>query len=80
MAKPETRIGGTLKTLLKEKSVTQYRMAKDTGLQHATVSRLINDKSGPDISTLITLANYFQVSTDRILGRESSIDRILGRK
>ena len=70
MVKHEIRIGGTLKTFLKEKSVTQYRMAKDTGLQHATVSRLINNKSGPDISTLIILADYFDKTTDEILDRK----------
>ena len=67
---PKTFIGGTLKTLLKKKGVTAYRMAVDTGLQHATVSRLINDKKSLNLQTLLILADYFQVSTDRILGRK----------
>lgn len=71
MSVPKVRIGGTLKTLLKEKGVTQYRMAVDTGITHAAVSRLINDKGGPDTSTLITLADYFDTSTDHILGRDA---------
>ena len=63
------RIGDTLKVLLDEKSVTQYRMAIDLGMTHASVSRIINNKTKPNIDNLEKFADYFGVSTDRILGR-----------
>lgn len=67
--KSKIYIGDTLKTLLDQKGVTQYRMAVDLGMTHAGVSRIINNQTNPNLLTLIKFADYFKVSTDYILGR-----------
>ena len=80
MYQSKIHVGDTLKTLLAKKGITQYRMAVDLGISHASASKLVNNQRTPNAQTILKLADYFQVSTDHILGRESVIDRILGRK
>lgn len=52
--------------------MSQRQLADELDLSNATISRLINGKSRyPDVETLIKLADFFGVTTDYLLGRES---------
>lgn len=55
--------------LLKERGVTAYRVHKDTGIAQSTFSDWKNGKSVPGAEKLKTIADYFDVSVDYILGR-----------
>ena len=60
-----------LRTLLSEKSLTQKVIAENFNTTQQTVSRWLNGQNEPDITTLIKLADFFEVSVDYLLGREN---------
>ncbi|MGP3640400.1 helix-turn-helix domain-containing protein [Lentilactobacillus hilgardii] len=70
---PERQIGERLKALRSELNKTQEEIAKSIGLSRAQYSHFENNRNEPDSSTLVKLANFYQVSTDYLLG--NTIDR-----
>ena len=70
MSQSEIRVGDSLKILLAKKGITQYRMAVDLGISHASASKLVNNKRTPNVQTIVKLADYFGKTTDEILGRK----------
>lgn len=62
--------GERLRTLRKEKGLTQIQFAKDFHIATGTVAMWETSKRMPDSFTLSKLADYFGVSVDYILGRE----------
>lgn len=54
--------------LMEEKGVTAYRVAKDTGITQATLSRWKTGKVSPSIEILQVLAEYFGVTIDYLMG------------
>lgn len=65
-------IGDTLKFLRERTNKTQEETAKALGIKRSTYSHFENNRNNPDNETLIKLANYFDVSTDYLLGRNAS--------
>ena len=61
--------GKTILDLRKQKNVTQDEMAAELGVTAAAVSKWENGYTLPDILMLCALADYFQVTTDALLGR-----------
>ena len=57
-----------IKELRKAKNMTQRQMADALGITERSYQRYEAD-SNPNIETLIKLANFFEVSTDYLLGR-----------
>lgn len=62
-------IGKRIQTLRKEKNITQEVLAAEMGVTVGAVSKWENDISIPDILMLCTLADFFCVTTDHLLGR-----------
>lgn len=60
----------TLKKLRKDKNLTQTELADLFGYSHVAVVKWENGTREPDFATLIKLADYFEVTTDYLLGRE----------
>ena len=58
-----------LKELRKERGITQLKLAMDLGLNQNTVSRYETGAREADYKTLISLADYFDVSVDYLLER-----------
>lgn len=56
--------------LLKERNLTTYRVAKDTGLKQNTFSYWKKGKSNPKVDKLQILANYFDVPLEYFLKDE----------
>ncbi|MCL2343500.1 MAG: helix-turn-helix domain-containing protein [Firmicutes bacterium] len=56
-------------SLLQERKVSSYKLTKDTGLPNGTISKWRNGIQYPSIESLVRLADYFNVSTDYLLGR-----------
>lgn len=50
-----------------EKNITDYRVAKDTGISAATISDWKNGVSTPKADKLMKLAEYFGVSIEYFL-------------
>ena len=57
-------------TLLQQKNVTAYRVAKDTGIPANTFTDWKTGRSKPKVDKLAVLAKYFGVSIEYFLGEE----------
>lgn len=58
----QEKVGCLLRELRKEKRMTQEQMAELFGVTNRTISRWENGINMPDISILVEIANYFEVS------------------
>ena len=63
-------LGKTILELRKQKNVTQEDLAAELGVTAAAVSKWENGYTLPDVLMLCALADYFQVTTDELLGLE----------
>lgn len=59
-----------LKELRKQKGLTLAELGKEVNLKNNTLSRYERGIREPNISTLIKLANLFDVTVDYLIGRE----------
>ncbi|MDE6276069.1 MAG: helix-turn-helix domain-containing protein [Clostridia bacterium] len=57
-----------LKELRKEKNLTQVQLAKATKLTASAISSWENNTRMPNAQAIITLAKFFEVTTDYLLG------------
>ena len=51
--------GETLKEALGDLDITQYRLAKDTGLPHSRITSIIRGRRGITAATALRLGKYF---------------------
>lgn len=62
-------LGKRLKTLRNLKKLSQRELAKQLNIAPSTLAMYEIDKREPDYNTLKKIADFFQVSTDYLLGR-----------
>lgn len=63
-------IGYKVKKLMKQTGTTQSQLAQAIGRDQTAISRIVNGVRCPSLELLIEIADYFDVSTDFLLGRE----------
>ena len=63
----QQRIGAFLKTLRKERALTQEQLAEQFGVTGRTVSRWENGNNLPDLAVLVALADYYDVEIRELL-------------
>ena len=61
-----------LKMLRREKGITQKKLAEIVGTTQQSINKYENHNIEPDISTLITMADYFNISVDYRIGHSES--------
>ncbi|MDU0963582.1 MAG: helix-turn-helix transcriptional regulator [Peptostreptococcus anaerobius] len=61
--------GGRLRTLREEQNLTQTELAKKFNMSPPSISQYEKDIRSPDFTLLLKLADFFDVSTDYLLGR-----------
>ncbi len=66
----QQKIGGFLKKLRKEKNLTQGQLAEQLNVSGRTVSRWETGSNMPDISILVELAEFYDVSIPEIIDGE----------
>lgn len=66
----ELTIGKKLKTLRKERDLTQEEVAAHLGISFQAISKWERGDGYPDITMLPALANYFRVSVDELIGMD----------
>ena len=66
-------IGSKLKQARKEKGVTQEQSAELLGVSRQTISNWENNKSYPDIVSVIKMSDLYSVSLDHLLKEEKSM-------
>lgn len=62
-------LGNRLKNLRKEKKLLQKELAIELNLSQETISLYESNKREPDYATLQKIADFFNVTTDYLLGR-----------
>lgn len=76
---PEDKKGSpfasALRKLMRERGTTQEDLAKVTDKTRQTVSQYTNGISEPGYDTLVKIADFFNVSTDYLLGRTNEPSR-----
>ena len=63
----QIKIGEFLKELRKEKGLTQEQLAEQFNVSRRSVSRWETGNNMPDLSMLITLAEYYEVDVKEII-------------
>ena len=64
------KIGAFLKDLRRERGITQEQLAEELGVSGRTISRWETGNNMPDISLLVEIAEYFDVSIPEIIKGE----------
>ena len=64
------------KSLRKEKGVSQIQLAEALKVSKACISMIEIGKNEPTANTLVRYADFFEVSTDYLLGREDDFGNI----
>lgn len=62
-----------LKELRSDKKCTQQEISNKTEISRSVISEYESGKSEPTASVLVKLANFFDVSTDYLLGRTDEL-------
>lgn len=70
-------IGETIKRMRKEREVTQEEFAELLGVSCQSVSRWENNACYPDIELIPTIAGFFGISTDKLMGIDEDAQREL---
>lgn len=65
-------IGNNILALRKQKNITQEALAAELGVTAAAVSKWEKGYTLPDILMLCALADYFEATTDELLGRSAA--------
>lgn len=72
----QKKIGQFLKTLRKEKNITQEVLAETLNVSSRTVSRWETGSNMPDISLLVVLSEFYQVSIPEIIDGERKSEKM----
>jgi two-component system chemotaxis response regulator CheY len=70
-------VGKKIYELRKSKEMTQEKLASELGVSVAAVSKWETGNSIPDIIMLCSIADYFDVSTDELLGRTKNKKKVI---
>ncbi|MBB4823731.1 transcriptional regulator with XRE-family HTH domain [Sporosarcina luteola] len=70
-------LGQRLKKLRIERNLTQKQLAEKIKVTHVSISGYENGNRYPDTDTLQRLADYFDVSTDYLLGRSELLSHTI---
>lgn len=65
------------KSLRKEKGLSQVELAQALNVSKACISMIEIGKNEPTANTLIRYANFFECSTDYLLGREDDFGNVI---
>ena len=72
----QKKTGQFLKTLRKEKNITQEMLAETLNVSNRTVSRWETGSNMPDISLLVELSEFYQVSIPEIIDGERKSEKM----
>lgn len=70
-------VGKKINELRKNKGLTQEKLASEMGVSVAAVSKWETGNSIPDILMLCSVADFFDVSTDELLGRVKNKKKVI---
>lgn len=65
-------LGDRIKSLRESENIQQNEFAKKIGVSNVVLSRYESGERKPDYDTLVTIADYFNVTIDYLLGRSNT--------
>jgi transcriptional regulator with XRE-family HTH domain len=71
-------LGERIAQLRKDKNLTQSRLAQKLSVNRATLSNWEIGRALPDVNMLVVIADFFNVTTDYLLGRGLLKDPVPG--
>lgn len=74
----EIRIVDIIKDLCRENGISIPKLEKEVGLSNGSIYNW--NKSYPSIDKVVKVADYFDVSVDRLIGREVPVITMAARK
>lgn len=69
-------IGKKIKFLRKENDITQEKLAAYLNVSCQAVSKWENETASPDISLIVPIANFFNVTTDELFDRDEEQQKV----
>ncbi len=66
------KIGEKIAELRKQKGITQEQLGADLNVSPAAVSKWETSNALPDILTVMDIADYFEITTDELLGHRTA--------
>jgi addiction module HigA family antidote len=66
--------GETLKEALGDLGITQYRLARDTGLPHSRVTAIVKGRQGITAATALRIGKYFSTGPEYWLNLQQMHD------
>ena len=66
--------GDNLASIIKEKDMTQLRLARDSGVSTAMISEYINKRSVPGLFAAINMAYALDMSIDELVNFDEPIE------
>ena len=69
-------VGRTIKSLRKEREITQEEFAEVLGVSCQSVSRWENESCYPDIEMIPTIAAFFGISVDHLMGIDEQAEKM----
>lgn len=73
-------IGNQILNIRKEQQLTQEEFGKLFHVTRQTVSNWENEKSYPDLQTLVDISNQFEISLDTLLKEDSKMVKAIDRE
>ncbi len=70
------KIGQTIRELRREMDCTQDKLADILGVTQDSISLWETDKRTPDTQYIVTMANFFDVTTDYLLGVSDDVSGV----
>jgi transcriptional regulator with XRE-family HTH domain len=74
------QLGDRLKSLREKQNKSQLRVAKDLGLSNVQLSRYESGDRKPDPEVIASFADYYEVTTDYLLGRNNNVVQVAGKE
>lgn len=65
------KIDKIIKNLRKENKITQTKLAEYCGVKQSTISKWEKSEAVPNAENIVSLAKFFNVSSDYLLGLEN---------
>ncbi len=73
----EIEVGKKISELRRNKNITQEKLAAELGVSVAAVSKWETGNSLPDILMLCSIADFFDITTDELLGRNKNKRKVI---
>lgn len=70
----ELKISEKIKEYRRVFGITQEKFAQDIGISSQAVSKWERGDGYPDITLLPTIANYFGITIDELVGNDKNVD------